>query len=294
MQQAHAAIRQFCKREVEEVSFIERSTDNVVAIANRQYVFRFPRNDDAARRLYFETALLQKVGKQLPAVRLPELIQVHTQPFYVVANYIEGTHLTDKEVQGLSNDEQMTIGRTIATFSTQLNHAISGLEIGRLRTESHVEGLREPWDMYFKRLFVEERLPNDKLRPLVEEYYPLWKEYVAHEQRTYAIHDDLHPDNLLFLGSQLNGIVDFSETNTGSIEEEFRWLYALGEVVMQAAIEQYQQLTGTSINPDHLRVWVIMQQLASYTSRLARQDTDSRPFLRAQNYLRSWLPNFSL
>lgn len=293
MQMANGAFYQFSK-EVTNVDFIEHGADNIIAIVNEQYVFRFPRNDASAKRLYYETALLQKIGKQLPAVQVPELIQVHTQPFYSVAKYIEGEHLTASQIQALSPDEQIAIGNQIAKFSTQLNHAISGLEIQRLRTEARVDSLEEPWETYFERIFVKERLPNEKLRPIVQQYYQLWKDYIKQEQRAYAIHDDLHPSNLLFVGPQLTGIVDFGDTNTGSIEEEFRWLFAMGDIVLKAAIEHYQQLTGTTVSGDHVRVWAIMHELSSYTARLARQDTEAYPFVRSQEHLRSWIPNFPL
>ncbi len=293
MQQVDSAIRQFCKQ-VDDVSFIEPSGDNVVVVANRQFVFRFPRDANSAKRLYYETALLQKIGKQLQEVQVPELVQVHTQPFYVVAKYIEGDHLTDQQVQSLTSDEQIAIGEKIAAFCAQLNHAISGLEIRRLRIESGVENLEEPWGPYFERLFTRERLPNDKLRPVIQEHYELWKDFVRHEENNYAIHDDLHPRNLLFLGPQLHGVVDFGDANAGSIEEEFRWLYGMGDIVLKAAIEHYQQLTGVSVNFDHVKEWAIMHELSTYTARLAKQDTESFPFVRAQEHLRVWLTNFPL
>lgn len=292
-QQADAAIHQFCK-EVTEITYIEHGIDNVVALVNSEYVFRFPRHPNAAKRLYFETALLQKVGRQLTAAKVPELVQVHTQPFYSVSKFIEGGHLTGQQIQQLSPDEQIATGRTIAEFIVQLNKAISGLEIRRLRHEAVIENLEEPWDVYFKRIFEIERLPNEKLRPIVNEYYSLWKDYVAKEQKTYAIHDDLHPANLLFLGGRLNGIVDFGDTNTGSIEEEMRWMYLMGETVLKSTMEHYRLLTGVNIDHDHIRVWAIMHELSSYTSRLARQQTETTPFKRAQDHLRSWLPNFPL
>jgi aminoglycoside 2''-phosphotransferase len=293
MQQAQQAIHDFTK-DVVEITYIEHGADNVVALVNKEFVFRFPRNPDAVSRLYFETALLQRVGNQLSAVQVPNLLRVHTQPFYSVSKYIEGDHLTGEEIQALTEDEQTAVGRTIATFISQLNQAVSGLEIQRLRTEARVDNLDEPWGPYFQRLFMEQPLPNNKLQPVIQEYYALWKDYVAHEQRTYAIHDDLHPANLLFISSRLNGIVDFGDANTGSIEEEMRWLYLMGDTVLKAAIEHYQQLSGQPVNYDHIRVWAIMHELSSYTSRLKKQQTESFPFLRAQEHLRAWLPGFPL
>lgn len=293
MQYAHAAIRSYAK-DVDEITFVEHGADNVVAIVNEAFVFRFPRNNDAAKRLYFETALLQKIGKRLQVLQVPELLQVHTQPFYTVARYIEGQHLNGKAIVTLTEDEQAAIGQKIAAFSAQLNQAVSGLEIRRLRVEAGVEGLDEPWDAYFDRLFVRERLPNEKLRPIIEQQYALWKELVKHEERNYAIHDDLHPSNLLFEGPVLQGVVDFGDANAGSIEEELRWLYSMGDIVLHAAIDHYQQLAGVTVAYDHVKQWAIMHELSTFTTRLARQDTESFPFHRSQEHLRSWIPGFPL
>jgi aminoglycoside 2''-phosphotransferase len=293
MQLADGAIRAFSKN-VQEITFIEHGADNIVAVVERQYVFRFPRNNDAAKRLYFETALLQKIGKQIQVMDVPTLVQVHTQPFYTVSTFIPGDHLTGKEIVGLSQDEQANVGKQVATLSTQLNHAISGLEVRRLRVEAGVEGLDEPWDVYFNRIFVKDRLPNERLRPIINEQYALWKDLVRHEQRNYAIHDDLHPSNLLFVGPKLSGVVDFGDTNAGSIEEEFRWLYSMGDIVLKSAIDHYNEVTGTQVAYDNVKQWAIMHELSTYTTRLARQDTESFPFKRSQDHLRTWIPGFPL
>jgi aminoglycoside 2''-phosphotransferase len=291
---AGSAISEFCKN-VREITYIEHGDDNIVALVNQEYVFRFPRNEAAAKRLTYETALLQKIGGNLHAmVDIPTISKVHTQPLYVVSRYIEGEHLRGSQIQQLSQEEQAAIGRKIAVFVAQFNQVISGLEIQRLRTEAGVEGLRPQWEAYFEGLFVTSPLPNMRLQPVVNEYYAMWKDYVSHEQRTYAIHDDLHEANLLFLGSQLNGIVDFSETNVGSIEEELRWLYPMGDIVLNAAIAQYQSLTNSTIDYNHVRTWAVIQTLANYIKRFINQETDSRHFLRAQDYLRKWIPNFPL
>lgn len=294
MQQTDAAIRAFCKEGVTEVTYVEHGADNIVAVVNRQYVFRFPRSESSMKRLYFETALLQKIGKQLTVLTVPELVQVHTQPFYSVSKYIEGDHLTGAQVQQLTQFEQAAIGQQLANFIAQLNHTISGLEVRRLRNAAGVDSLDEPWEAYFDRLFVRQPLPNEKLGPLVTKHYALWKEYVAAEQRSYAIHDDLHQSNLLFIGPTLHGVLDFGDANIGGIEEEMRWLYAMGDVVLKSAIEHYRELTGTYVDYNHAKQWAIVHELSSYVSRLAAQDTQSFPFQRAEEHLRAWLPEFPL
>jgi len=281
-------------KDIKEIDYVEHGSDNIVVIVNKELVFRFPRSQDKARRIAYETAILQKTKGKISAVSVPELVQVHTAPLYIVAKYIRGDHYSAEEIKELSQPEQQAIGVKVAEFIYQFNQAISGLEVRRLRTEAGVEGLEEPWPTYFIRLFEHGRLPNDKLRPIVNEYYTLWKDYAAHEQSIYAIHDDLHLSNLLFGGPQLTGIVDFGDVNAGSIESELRWLYSMGDIVLHAAVDHYQAISGNQINLDHVRIWATMHELSTFTDRLAKQQTAAYPFQRAQRNLRNWIPNFPL
>jgi aminoglycoside 2''-phosphotransferase len=292
-QLADAAITEFVG-DVRELTYVEHGTDNLVALVNKQFVFRFPRNNASATRIAYETAVLQVLKGRIPVTAIPETIEVHTRPLYVVSKYIPGDHLTGKEIQALPEDLQVRIGQTLAQFIHQLNHTVSGLQIRRLREESQVNSLDEPWAEYFERIFVHEQIPNDKLVPIIQEYHSLWKELTAHEQNNYAIHDDLHPGNLLFMNGHLTGVVDFGDTNTGSIESELRWTYLMGDIVLRSAIEQYKALSGTQVDYDHIRVWAIMHQLAYFTTRLSRQQTETYLFIRARECLREWIPGFPL
>jgi aminoglycoside 2''-phosphotransferase len=291
-QAAAAEVRRFCKGPVEELTFIEHGADNLILLANREFVFRFPRDEAAGRRLYFETALLQKLAGRIRSITVPEVLHVNHQPLFVVARYLEGVHLTGPQIKALSTEEQEQIGVSAAGFMAEFNNTVSGLEIQRLRHEAGLDMVSEPWDPYFRRLFETQPLPNDKLLPVVQEFYPLWKDYVVHEDRTHAIHDDLHPVNLLFLGSRLSGILDFGDANIGGVEEEMRWLYLMGDTVLNAAIAEHARLTGREPNYQHIRVWAIMHELSSFTNGLARGQTESFPFMRARANLKEWLPDF--
>jgi len=154
--------------------------------------------------------------------------------------------------------------------------------------------LDEPWANHFAKVFEPRRVPNAALRPIIDEYYTLWQDYIRHEQSNSAIHDDLHPANLLFSSGKLTGIVDFGDANAGSIESELRCLYITGDIVLRSAIDRYQQLSGSQVDYDHIRVWAIMHELSRFTSRLLGQQTNDATFLRAQQNLRSWIPNFPL
>lgn len=281
-------------KELHELTYVEHGTDNIIAIANREFVFRFPRNEKSARRLVFETALLQKIKGKITALSIPELLEVHTRPLYIVTKYIEGNHLTPADIQKLSEEEQNKVGAQLADFMFQLNQVISGLEVRRLRSEANVDIGEEAWPQYFERLFVQQPLPNDKLTSIVREHYGIWRQFVVNEQQNYTIHDDLNPNNLLFVGSSLCGILDFGDTNTGSIESELRKLYGCGDIVLKAAVDHYESLSGATIQYDHIRAWAITHDLARFVDRLGRQDTNAPLFKQVHENLRNWIPNFPL
>lgn len=286
--QVDQIVRAHCK-DIREISYVEHGSDNLVVMVNHQMVFRFPRHAAGAARLTFETALLQKLQSKIKTIPIPKLTEVHNMPLYVIADYIPGEPLTVEQIKALSEDEQTAFGRTLAEFIVELHNAMSGLEVARLRHEALLDNLDEPWPIYFNRLFVRQRLPNERLRPLVEEYYTAWQEYTATTKDQYAIHDDLHPVNLLFVGPKLSGILDFGDTNLGTVEEEMRWFYSMGDLVLNAAIQRYQEITGKKIDVQHVRLWAIMHELAIFVDRLGQDKTNDPSFVRAQANLQQWV-----
>lgn len=289
--QAEAAVRVICP-EAQEVTYIDHGTDNLVALVDQQYTFHFPRTISAAKRLDYHATVLKTIGAHIHTTAIPRIIAVHNE--YVISRYVPGTHYAEAVINRMSERAQYALGKGLAAFIAEFSRAVEPAEINHLRIQAGLDGLRDSWDSHFERLFVTEMLPDRSLQPVLETYYSLWKEYTAQEQDHFVIHDDLHGSNLLFLDDALSGIVDFGETTIGSIEEEMRWLYPLGDTVFNALLAEYERLTGTSIQADHVRTWLILQQLATFIRRLKAGDTSSSHFLRAQNGLRQLIPDFPL
>jgi len=63
---------------------------------------------------------------------------------------------------------------------------------------------------------------------------------------------------------------------------------------LRSAIETYASLTQIQANYEHIKTWAIMQELARFTDRLARQQTETFLFHFARENLRNWVPNFPL
>jgi aminoglycoside 2''-phosphotransferase len=280
--------------QIEQITYIDHGHDNLVVVVNESLVFRFPRNDKAARRLTFEIALLQRIKGKITVIPTPELVEVSAVPLYAVTTYRPGGHLTKEQIESLSDEEQAAIGAMLAEFIHQFGSAISPDELTRLRQETGLVGMEEPWADYFTRLFETQPLPNLLLTPIVNKYYGAWKNHIGDSQDNSVIHDDLHPANILFVGSSMSAVLDFGDANIGSAEEEMRGLYSMGELVLRATIKRYHELTGRELSYELIQIWTIMNDLARFTRYLGEEHTTHPAFLRAQANLRAWIPNFPL
>lgn len=281
-------------KEVHDIHYIEHGSDNIIALINKQFVFRFPRSEWAAKRIVFETALLQELKGKIRIVPVPEFTQVHTYPLYTVARYISGSHLNTDDIRKMSPEDQRVLGTDIATFAVEVDKAVNRQEIIRLRLEAGVDTLDIQWEKRFKELFEDKELPNAKLHPIVDRFYGPWKQTLSQDANVYTIHESLRPEALLFDCNKLVGIIDFGHITTGSEVYAFRWLYAMGDTVLEAAVDRFVQLTGQYIDIEHIRLWAIMQELAVFSELLAAQDTEGTGFRQARTRLHGWISDFPI
>lgn len=288
-----AAILEHCK-EVRDIHYIEHGPDNIIALVNKQFVFRFPRSEWAAKRIVYETALLQELKGKINIVPIPEFLQVHTYPLYTVATYIAGSHLNTDDIKKLSSESQKALGADLATFAVQVHNSINRLEVIRLRLEAGVNTLDTQWAKRFEEIFTTKELPNAKLHPIVDRFYGPWRQALTQDPNIYTIHESLRPEALLFDCDKLVGVIDFGHITTGSEVYAFRSLYAMGDTVLEAAVDRFVQLTGQAIDSDHIRLWAIMQELALFTELLASQDTEGTAFRQARARLHEWIPDFPI
>lgn len=276
----------------EDVTIVQSGSDNNIVLVGDSLTLRYPRTKNAVKRLAFEADILQKLHGHIKTLQVPVVRQVFHNPAAMSLVYIAGGHLTDDQIRGLPNSQQQSIGNAIADFLVEFQSILSGSEVQTLRQKHGIDTIDEPWGRYFERLFEKIPLADERIRPLVNQYYAEWRHNIVTEDRSEAIHDDLHTGNLLFIGERLTAILDFGDVNKGGVEEELRWLYGMGEEVLSAAIKRYYVLTSQKIDIQHVRVWAIMHELSTYASRLLDDDTSSYPFKRATAHLRQWLTDF--
>ena len=272
------------------IEFIEHGYDNVVALVDTNYAIRFPRHYEAYVRSQYEKAILPKLTA-ITAVAVPQLVESHDVPPYLVTTYVPGKHLTPDAVNALALGQQAAIGNVIGTFAHQFHSSVTVEDEQASRASAQLgDQFDESWAAYFKHKVGEATFASVTQATIAKQVYTAWQSYQQNTKQHVVIHDDLHLDNMLFSGPELIGIVDFGEANIGTPEQEFRQLCRLHPAVLDAAIATYQQLSGYALDASEIRAWATMQELGAYSRRLTAGQTDHPSFMRSCRYLDTWLP----
>lgn len=275
--------------QAKQITLVEHGYDNIVGLVDDKYAIRFPRNSNAYKRSLYEKEILKNVT-ELKSVEVPRLVSVKNNPPCLVTSYINGIHLRSKNISHFTLAEQSIFGKTIGRFAFELHSTLSVDETRGYRKKYGLDKLEEePWPIYLKKTLLNATFPTLEQAELANKYYYLWKDTEKNENLV-VVHDDLHSENMLFKHNKLSGVLDFGDTTVGTPEQEFRQLYRINKYVLQAAINEYSNLSGLQLNPETSKTWAIAQELASYSERLSTGNTQHPSFIRACKNLNKWLP----
>ena len=183
---------------------IDDGYDFEVAIADDDWVFRFPRRPAVEEALEVEIVLLPALAPALP-VAVPSFEHISRDPFFVVYRLIRGSPLVDEDAAG------------IRAFLDAL-HAFdpSGLPVER---PEWVEAYREQcakFEGLVLPLFDKDRHPEAK-RLFAETETLVGFEPVL-------LHADLGPEHLLVRDGRLVGVIDWGDTRVGDPALDYAWL----------------------------------------------------------------------
>lgn len=273
-----------------KIEMVDRGYDNIVALVNQEAVMRFPRDEAALIRSYYERAMLSKL-EGITAVEVPRIVAVHDDPPYLITSFVNGRNVSAEFINSLSVDEQQMIGKTIGTFAYELHSSVAVDEELAFRESAQLgDQFDESWTDYFTRVVANGNFALPEQQSFAKQYYEQWVAINNSAAPKVVIHDDLHIDNILFADSKLVGILDFAEANIGTAEQEFRQLYRINLNVLEAAVATYNRLMGIELDLEAIKTWAIMQELGSYSRRLQAGQTDHPSFKRAYEHLNQWQP----
>jgi aminoglycoside phosphotransferase (APT) family kinase protein len=196
-------------RRVERYREIDEGWDSVVAVADEEWIFRFPRRPQIERRLESEIALLPELAPTLP-VTVPRFEHVVRVPLLCVGyRMIEGEPFT----AAVPHEQVAAFLSALHRFDVERAE-----ELGVQHSEwsaRYVEQCDE---------FAREVLPllDGAERGMA---HALFAEAWALRDFTPAVvHNDLGPEHLLCRGQRLVGVIDWGDVRVGDPAIDFAWL----------------------------------------------------------------------
>lgn len=273
----------------ENITMIEHSYDNTVALVDDQYAVRFPKNKYAYLRSLYEKHILEQL-ESTKTITIPRILGEHSDPPCLITSFVPGHHISAANVRTFSKIQQQDFAKQVAQFAYTMHSTFSLDEELPLRKELGLDELEdfEPWPIYFKKTVYDYAFQTPLQDKLAKNYYTEWIR-LCDVAPTVVVHDDLHTQNMMFKDNHLIGILDFGDTNVGTPEQELRQLYRINEEVTHSVIQEYQRLSGQELSVEALKLWAVMQELAVFSKMITGNKTSHHSFKRAARNLNTWL-----
>ena len=274
-----------------ELEIVESGYENLVIIADEQ-VFRFPRTEASWRRDKLECVLFEAINKQ-STLSIPAIIQVSNDPPFAAISKMHGNHLSE-DLAELSDEARIVYAQQLARFAYGLHQSIDSLTFKKLKQDNNV--VNDPiddWEKYMPKFLLDCDYLSPIQKAAASEWYYIWKNDIAKQDRALVIHDDLHTGNVFVDEEMITGVIDFGECTIGSAEQELRQLYRANPDTLKAGINEYNRLSSRKIDYDVAKNWSITHEIAVYSKSIYNAQTDSHAFSRSKSNLAKWLPEIN-
>ena len=276
-----------------DIKIISTGANNIVGLAG-SVVYRFPFTKDALSLQLYEVELYKRLNNKLN-VPVPQLIRTYEEPACIAITRLDGDHISVDELAGLSTKDLHGVIRQLLQFNIALNEVISPEIVAELEKTYIANQLYDRlWLDYFSKHLEKARFPEQPwLEDLAHKQYAKWLDITSSSTLPrITIHEDLNDQNILFVDHKVSGILDFEECTVGTIAQELRPLFRMGEQAVQIAIDEYSDLTGILIDLEEVKAWAVTQELGAYCRWFAKGDLSRPSFVRSQANLNRWLDSF--
>ena len=215
---------------VHSISVAGEGMDNLALVVNDEYVFRFPKLEEAAAKIEIKAAVMPALQSSLD-VRIPSPEFIGTDPStgLTFSGYrrIDGVPLEPEVLLDLDPETQTILTEQIARFVRKL-HSFPVEQAARLGLETNdfkadytgdLDPIRE---LLFPKLDQAER---DYVERLYEGYLSDPSNF---DYEPTVIHADLSPEHVIYdpAARTIAGVIDFSDMVIGDPDYEVQWLYA--------------------------------------------------------------------
>jgi aminoglycoside phosphotransferase (APT) family kinase protein len=260
-------------------SLLTQGFDSIAVDVEDRMIFKFPRDDEAARRLRKEARLLEVIRPHV-TLPVPDLELFEGPPLFSRHAKLTGEHLLAEQYPALPADARDDLARQMARFYASL-HALDPATMAAAGAEP-----LEPWLPPEEILRQAWPVLRPELRALAERTMTAWTQLPPDPLgMTYGFYDG-HGWNMAFdhTRQRLNGIYDFADSGFGPLHQEFIHSSFVSTDLTARIVDHYEAITGRTLHREriHLLTGVFwFSETGGYA--------DNPPFLAPTlRYVESW------
>lgn len=243
----------------EKLELLGAGDINEVILVDNTEVFRFPKDTNGRQMLAYEVEILRELAGKL-ALQIPEVKQLSDDNSYAIFDYVPGRVLEIQDIINFPTDQKSDLGHRLATLISELN---------KILNIEHTKALRAHYTPWFEddETYYRTKLDWGKETTHYSLYVSYYEAFLKRQNKVgkpqeFVLHGDLHSGNLLFNDRQeLTGIIDFGDCGPGTIYNELRQLYRLGEDIVQVIIAELNGRFG-NIDMELIRINAIMHEIS--------------------------------
>lgn len=229
-------------------SLLTQGWDSVAVDVDDRLIFKFPRHEEARRRLIVEAGVLDIVR---PAVSLPvPHLTLHSTPSIQFSRHIKiaGEHLLTAAYERLPEPDRQRLACDLALFYAELH---------RLPTNAMASAGAMPIKAWLPPDDILQRtwpVLSEELRAYAERTIAAWQNLPADPHGTIYGFFDGHGWNMAFdhAHRRLNGLYDFGDSGFGPLHQEFIYSNLIAADLTTRIVTEYEVLTGRTLDRERM------------------------------------------
>ncbi|MGY0694427.1 aminoglycoside phosphotransferase family protein [Virgibacillus sp. FSP13] len=209
---------------INHIQFNQTGWDNDIIVINEDIVFRFPKNNDIARKVQSEAKLMTELNRVKSAVAVPNyktLYDDRNQLKCVYYKYIHGTSLKEYGPRNLQNKTKNA--KVIGEFLSEL-HCVKN-KVGNFQSVQIYDYWNDLYTSVKEDIFpFLNKIQQQEIHQTFSGFIDLYPKQLFQKS---IIHGDLGASNIIYDNQKglINGIIDFTDAQLGDPAFDFAGFY---------------------------------------------------------------------
>lgn len=212
--------------------------DNYAIIADDEYLFRFPRRQEALKQIQKETEVLNALRAKLPSyIEVPNYLAANLEQDYPFVYYkmIQGTPLTKDLYDSFNNEEKEKFTQNITDFL----HILHSIDVKSCKSLEEINALDKYQSFYQQiRKICFKYLTPEKQNKTIKLFGNYFQDKSMRDYHPVVTHGDLSENHILITDNGI-GIIDFGDTDIFDPAIDISWFYLFDKEAFQNIASKY-------------------------------------------------------